>query len=370
MEGVPLSSERITSRRDQRLNISETARHSQGFGARHRLGSAPKRFHSLPNAQEHFPGFRGYHFTSLDITSTSGRQQCPNPVTRGPLWDTKMSVTAVTVNYAWALFGNTKRAFHPKYRNRAVLVARALGYTLYSYKSMVNRKISRDLKERAVALVLSGSSVTGVADILGVSVDSVKRWSRNLRSLGDVQPHSALRGRRRVLSNTVLESIQDLIASSPSLYLDEIVSWLAVAHDQPVSISALQRSLVALGYTYKRLRKTAAQRDELTRSQWKADILSRFTANQLVFADESSKDNRTLQRQYGRAPSGERASEVLSFARGVRYSILPALSIDGFLTVRVVRGSVDGSEFYDWVLSDLVSHFPLESFIAMSEPPS
>ncbi|KAL1937357.1 hypothetical protein VTO73DRAFT_13818 [Trametes versicolor] len=235
---------------------------------------------------------------------------------------------------------------------------------------MVNRKISRDLKERAVALVLSGSSVTGVADILGVSVDSVKRWSRNLRSLGDVQPHSALRGRRRVLSNTVLESIQDLIASSPSLYLDEIVSWLAVTHDQPVSISALQRSLVALGYTYKRLRKTAAQRDEVTRSQWKADILSRFTANQLVFADESSKDNRTLQRHYGRAPSGERASEVLSFARGVRYSILPALSIDGFLTVRVVRGSVDGSEFYDWVLSDLVSHFPLESFIAMSEPPS
>lgn len=77
------------------IDISETARHSQGFGARHRLGSAPKRFHSLPNAQEHFPGFRGYHFTSLDITSTSGRQQCPNPVTRGPLWDTKMSVIQI-----------------------------------------------------------------------------------------------------------------------------------------------------------------------------------------------------------------------------------------------------------------------------------
>ncbi|RPD53270.1 hypothetical protein L227DRAFT_482907, partial [Lentinus tigrinus ALCF2SS1-6] len=34
--------------------------------------------------------------------------------------------------------------------------------------------------------------------------------------------------------------------------------------------------------------------------------------------------------------------------------ILPALSVDGFLTVRVVRGSVDGTEFYDWVLKDLL----------------
>lgn len=220
---------------------------------------------------------------------------------------------------------------------------------------MVNRKISRDLKERAAALVLSGSNVPSVAHILGVSVDSVKRWTRNFQSFGDVQPRSALRGRRRILSCTVLEDLQTLILSSPSLYLDEIVSWLAVKHDQPVSISTLQRSLVALGYTYKKLRKAAAQRDEITRTQWKADILSRFTADQLVFADESSKDKRTLQRNYGRAPAGERAVEVLSFARGVRYSILPALSLDGFLTVRVVRGSVDGSEFYDWVLSDLVS---------------
>ncbi|KAI0694913.1 hypothetical protein C8T65DRAFT_550121, partial [Cerioporus squamosus] len=34
--------------------------------------------------------------------------------------------------------------------------------------------------------------------------------------------------------------------------------------------------------------------------------------------------------------------------------ILPALSLDGFLTIRVVRGSVDSVEFYDWVLKDLL----------------
>lgn len=162
-------------------------------------------------------------------------------------------------------------------------------------------------------------------------------------------------GRRRILSTAVLEDLRDLVRSSPSIYLDEIVSWLAVRHGQHVSISTIHRSLVSLGITYKKLRRTAVQRDDITRAQWLADITSRFTAQQLVFADESSKDNRTTSRHYGRAPAGERACEVQSFNRSIRYSILPALSVDGILTVRVVRGSVDSVEFYDWVLKDLVS---------------
>ncbi|KAI0691619.1 hypothetical protein C8Q76DRAFT_584571, partial [Earliella scabrosa] len=37
-----------------------------------------------------------------------------------------------------------------------------------------------------------------------------------------------------------------------------------------------------------------------------------------------------------------------------RYSILPALSLSGILTVRVVPGSVVGTIFFDWVVSDLL----------------
>jgi len=41
--------------------------------------------------------------------------------------------------------------------------------------------------------------------------------------------------------------------------------------------------------------------------------------------------------------------------RGTRYSILPAITVDGYIAVRVVEGSVDGAEFFDFVLNDLVS---------------
>jgi hypothetical protein len=40
--------------------------------------------------------------------------------------------------------------------------------------------------------------------------------------------------------------------------------------------------------------------------------------------------------------------------RGDRYSILPALTIDGYIALRIVKDSVDGGEFFDFVVEELV----------------
>jgi len=74
----------------------------------------------------------------------------------------------------------------------------------------------------------------------------------------------------------------------------------------------------------------------------------------MVFLDESSKDERTLIRRYGRAPSGIDPVLRVSLNRGVRYSILPAMTIDGYIAVRAVEGSIDGAEFFDFVVNDVV----------------
>ena len=114
----------------------------------------------------------------------------------------------------------------------------------------------------------------------------------------------------------------------------------------------MQHSLKTLGYSVKKLRKAAAQHDELTRQQRKADILSCFTADQLLFVDESSKVDRTSERRYGRAVAGERACEIQSFKLGIWCSILPALCIDGLLSCTGLGG---GSAFHDWVITEVVS---------------
>jgi hypothetical protein len=147
-----------------------------------------------------------------------------------------------------------------------------------------------------------------------------------------------LRGRPRILSIDVIEDIQALIRETPSLYLDEILEWLALYHDQPISLTALHNNLRELSLTRKITRKAAAEQDAAARAEWLDNVISTYSADQMVFLDESSKDGRTLIRKYDHAPSGEVPVEQVIFDRGVRYSILPALTLDGYMAVRVVEG--------------------------------
>ena len=52
---------------------------------------------------------------------------------------------------------------------------------------MVNCRMSRDLKERAVVLSAIGYDAPTVADILGDPGDSVKGWVLNVATYGAVQ---------------------------------------------------------------------------------------------------------------------------------------------------------------------------------------
>ncbi|KAL1675150.1 hypothetical protein EV122DRAFT_172864, partial [Schizophyllum commune] len=56
---------------------------------------------------------------------------------------------------------------------------------------------------------------------------------------------------------------------------------------------------------------------------------------------ESSKDDRTIYRHYGRAVSGRRAVVQTNFNRGERFSLVAAMSVDGYVASRVVPDSVD-----------------------------
>jgi transposase len=220
---------------------------------------------------------------------------------------------------------------------------------------MVYRRISPDMKQRSLQLIDEGWEMEDIANVLGVASKSIKRWTDNYDMHGRVDPPSVLRGRPRILNSEAISDLHELIRETPTLFLDEIGEWLALYHDQPISTTALHDNLRELGLTHKILRKAAAERDDQARAEWLIHITSNYTARQMVVLDESSKDGRTILRKYGRALSGQDPFLELSFDRGIRYSILPALTLDGYIAVRVVEGSIDGAEFYDFVVNDVVS---------------
>jgi transposase len=220
---------------------------------------------------------------------------------------------------------------------------------------MVYKHISKDLKERALWLLEYNYIPADVSDIFGVSERSLQRWKANQAQYGSVVPPAlAVRGRPRILNADMTHDLFTLLEEGPELFLDEIQEWLALAYDTGISRTALHENIRDAGLTYKLLRKAAAERDEDAREEWMAEMGLHFVARQLVMVDETSKDDRTIYRHYGRAPASHRATIQANFVRGERYSMVAAMSLDGYEALSVVPGSVDGEAFFDFIVNDVV----------------
>ena len=223
---------------------------------------------------------------------------------------------------------------------------------------MVYKLISKDLKNRALWLLEHDYIPTDVSDIFGVSERSILRWRANQAQYGTViPPPQAVRGCARILNSDMTCNLFMLIEESPELFLDEIQEWFAIAYDTGISRTTLHDNIRDCGLTYKLLRKAAAERDDDRREEWMENMRMHHIARQLVMVDETSKDDRTIYRHYGRAPAGHRATIHANFVRGDRYSMVAALSMDGYEALSVVPGSVDGEAFFDFIVNDLVRSF-------------
>lgn len=171
--------------------------------------------------------------------------------------------------------------------------------------------------------------------------------------------------RPRILNGNETHDILTLLTESPELYLDEIMDWIAITQDKEISRSALHELIRDAGITHKLLRKAASERDEKAREDWRVFMVDNLLASMVVTVDETSKDDRTIFRRYGRAPKGSRAEIEANFVRGERYSLVAALTVEGFIGSRVVSGSVNSDEFFDFIVHDIVSHLSDYLFILL-----
>ena len=87
------------------------------------------------------------------------------------------------------------------------------------------------------------------------------------------------------------------------------------------------------------MRLKAAERDYELRDDWLNNKLRMYTAEQLVFVDESAANERSAHRKYGWAPVGATPEQTTRLNRTERYSILPAYASDGFVDWMIIQGS-------------------------------
>ncbi|KAJ7212311.1 hypothetical protein GGX14DRAFT_361791 [Mycena pura] len=199
---------------------------------------------------------------------------------------------------------------------------------------MVFKHHSTEVKLLAICALENGDDIDSVEHRFGISRRSLERWQQQLEETHTLaRRKSETACRPRTILPPFLQVLRDLLDESPALYLDELADYFSIVHDENIPISTIADSLRELGYQRKVLRRVAAQRDNILRAQWMQLIQRNFEARQMVFTDESSKDGHTLARRYG-------------------------------------RGSVDGEEFFDFVLNELLpkmNRFPEENSVLIMD---
>ena len=118
--------------------------------------------------------------------------------------------------------------------------------------AMVHRKISNDMKERAIYLLMeAGWEMESIAEALGVSARSIERWEENYITHGWANPPRSFMRHPKLLTADTIENIQEFAR----ILLDVIKEWLALYHDQPISTTALYMNLQDLALTHERLKR-------------------------------------------------------------------------------------------------------------------
>lgn len=218
------------------------------------------------------------------------------------------------------------------------------------------RKISRDLKLAAVRLYERDVlPLWDILEIMGFSRRTFFRILKLWRETGDVVNHNfgAIKGRPRLLDFDDIYYILQLVRLRPDWFLDELLDLLATNRYISVHYVTIHRELQRAGVSYKKLKRIASERKEEVRNEYIARI-SQYEPEEIGFLDETSKNEKTAARAYGRSRKGRRAVMRQRFVRGTRLSATALLTVEGIMASTVVEGSMNRDMYLNFLEHQVV----------------
>jgi len=229
--------------------------------------------------------------------------------------------------------------------------------------------LSLDIKKRIINLRRDGLIMRDIATQMKVSVGSVHKALHTYDECGEyLDPSKKRTGRPQILDDDDAWYLQSLLKSNPTLYLDEIKEKLETVRNISVSMATISRFLRSRDFTWKMVSRRALEGNQMVRACWEADTAQYVGPDCFIFIDESHVDQKTAQRQRGWARVGLPPVERSTFLKGVRHSILPALSTDGIIALDIFEGSVDKEKFIKFLRDQVVCGFHAHAFIYFSCP--
>lgn len=95
--------------------------------------------------------------------------------------------------------------------------------------------------------------------------------------------------------------------------------------------------------------RKAAQQSQVLQALYQEEV-QRYAPDQLCFADESAVNETSTVRRWGYGRQGRKVIVQSSFTRSKRHSLLPLVSIDGFLAIEAIQDAYNAERFEKWVV--------------------
>ena len=201
---------------------------------------------------------------------------------------------------------------------------------------------------------------------LGVNKRTIERMKTNLELFGSFYPPAFnRRGRPRALTVAEEKFVLDYLDDQPTAYMDELSLALWDTDGVDVDPTTVLRVLQRNKWARKVAKELAKQRSAKARALWrhKQEL---WQADQLCFVDESACNERTGVRKRGWSPMGSECSTLKFLNKQERWSVLPALTVNGYLPEPlIIQGSVDQEVFRWWLINCVIPHLQPDSIIIM-----
>ncbi len=200
------------------------------------------------------------------------------------------------------------------------------------------------LRSRIIDAVTAGAAAREAARRFAVSPSSAINLVRRWRETGSYAPGRIGGQKKRKLAGRE-DWLHAVMASEPDITLAELQKRLA-GEGVDISQQAINTTLRALGYSYKKTHRAAEQdrADVARKREHKTRWQSWLKPERLVFIDETgAKTN--MARLRGRCRRGERLLAAVTWGHWKTTTFVAGLRLSGLTAPMVLDGAMNGAAF-------------------------